>query len=324
MTAALHLAGTLVASTWAVRPLARARWVWRAPRTAILLWQMLALTWVLSAVGLVLALGLAPYDEPIPAALLRWGADLVAGRRAPGFSSPHHAAVVLGLLLTLAAPAALAASWLAVLRVRRRHRDVLALVAREDSAAPGALVVDHPLAVAYCLPGIPPVVVLSSGALRALTRDQVLAVLAHEQTHVRERHDLVLLPFTALRLLVPRVRLVDTALRAVALLVEMRADEGACARQDAGALAAALQRFGASSAHPPAGALAIADNAHTHDAETRGTDTHHTDPSGTDTAITARLMRMTGTAEPLPAALRWTLLATGLVMVSNPLSFMVF
>lgn len=295
MTAALHLLVTLALCTWAVRPLAGARWVWRAPRTGILLWQMLASTWVLSAVGLALAIGLAPYDAPIPAALLRWGRDL-----GPDSSLPHLLAVALGLLLALGFLAAVGSSWVAVLRLRKRHRDVLALVARKDSAAPGAVVLDHPHAVAYCLPGTPSVVVLSSGALRSLTRDQVLAVLAHEQTHARERHDLVLLPFSALRRIAPRVRLVDSALRAVALLVEMRADEGACRRQSPASLASALRRFSASATRPPPGALGVA-----------------------DTATTARLARMAGTP-PLPPPARWAVLATGLVMVSTPLSFLVF
>jgi Zn-dependent protease with chaperone function len=298
--AALHLLVTLAMCTWAVRPLAGARWVWRAPRTGILLWQMLALTWVLSAVGLVLAIGLAPYDAPIPAALLRWGGDVAGGELGPGSSFLHLVVVAFGLLLALAVLTAFTSSWVAVLRLRKRHRDVLALVAREDSAVPGALILDHPYEVAYCLPGMPSVVVLSSGALRSLTRDQVLAVLAHEQTHARERHDLVLLPFSALRRLIPGVRLADEAFQAVALLVEMRADEGACRHQSAASLASALRRFSSSAMQPPAGALGIA-----------------------DTAITARLVRMAGTP-PLPSPVRWALLVTGLVMVSTPLSFMVF
>jgi Zn-dependent protease with chaperone function len=298
--AALHLLVTLAMCTWAVRPLAGARWVWRAPRTGILLWQMLALTWVLSAVGLALAIGLAPYDAPIPAALLHWGSDLVRGDPGPGSSLPHLAAVAFGLLLALGFLAAVASSWVAVLRLRRRHRDVLALVAREDSAVPGALILDHPHAVAYCLPGTPSVVVLSSGALKSLSRDQVLAVLAHEQTHARERHDLVLLPFSALRRIAPGVRLVDSALQAVALLVEMRADEGACLHQSAESLASALRRFSTSALRPPSGALGVADS-----------------------ATTARLARMAGTP-PLPSPARWASLVFGLVMVSTPVSFMVF
>lgn len=296
MIAAAHLLATLLICSWAVRPLATARWVWRAPSTGIILWQMVGLTWVSSAVGLLLAIGLAPYDAPIPVALLRWCRDLPGGVPSAG----HSALVVAGLLATTGLVVTFAVSWFSVLRVRRRHRDVLALVAREDRALPGALIIEHPLAVAYCLPGMRGAVVLSSGALRALSRDEALAVLAHEQSHARERHDLVLLPFTALRRALPRLRLVTIAADAIALLVEMRADDGACRHQNASSLAAALRRFSTSPARPPAGALGVA-----------------------DTAVAARLSRI-GDGSPIRPALRWFALFSGLVVASTPLSFLVF
>jgi Zn-dependent protease with chaperone function len=297
MTAAVHLLITLVLCTVAVHPLAHARWVWRAPRTGILLWQMLALTWVLSVIMAVVAIGLAPYGTDIPAAF----AQLLAGAQRPaGFTVLHLTGVVAGFGLATALIVAFVLSWSGVLRTRRRHRDMLALVGREDPAAPGALVLDHPLAVAYCLPGLRAQVVVSSGAVEALTADQLAAVLAHEHTHARERHDLILLPFAALRRLTPRLRLVDVAVRAVALLVEMCADDRACRDRCPASLASALRRFSASSFSPPAGTLGI-----------------------TDAAVEARLQRINGRAAPLPVTVRWLVLATGLVLVSTPLSFFV-
>jgi Zn-dependent protease with chaperone function len=294
MNAALHLVITLVICVWAVRPLARARWVWRAPRVGILLWQMLALTSVLCAVGAFVAIGLAPYGKDIPAAFAQW-----LGSEAPNdFTTLHVVVLVTGFGLALALLAALAISWAGVLRTRRRHRQVLGLVARQDPAAPGALVLDHPLAVAYCLPGMRGRIVLSSGALRILAPNQVAAVLAHERIHVRERHDLVLLPFAALRRLLPRLRLVSLAAEAVALLVEMRADEGACQHQRPGSLATALSRFTAVS--PPPGALGVS-----------------------DAAVSARLTRIAENVAPLPLVARWLTVAAGLVLVSTPLSFLV-
>ncbi len=292
MNAALHLAATLVLCVAVASPLARARWVWRAPGTGILLWQMLGLSWALSAVGLLLALGLAPYDAPIPVALGRWVDDAVRGD-----VTPLSVLVVLGLLSALDLAIGLLWTWCSVLRVRRRHRDVLALVARRDDAAPGAFVLDHPHVVAYCVPGARSAVVLSSGALTALTRDQVDAVLGHEHAHGRERHDLVLLPFSALCAVLPKVRLVRSVARAVALLVEMRADESASLRHGSQPLAAALRRFG--STRPPEGALGAA-----------------------DVAVAARLDRLAG-LPPLPTALRWSALVGGVVLVSTPLSFLV-
>lgn len=284
MSAALHLLVTLAICTVAAPLLVRARWVWRAPGTGIALWQMLALTWVLSLAGLLIALGLDPYDAPIPQGLAGWAAHAEST-----VVSDHL--VLGGLGLLIAFTAAFLSSWYAVAKVRRRHRDILALVARTDAAAPGALVVDHPQAVAYCLPGLRSSVVLSTGALRSLSAVELRAVLAHERSHARERHDLVLLPFVALRGLAPRIA------DAVALLVEMRADDRACREHGPDALAAALGRF---TARPPAGALGVA-----------------------DAAVNVRLRRIAA-ASAAPSWLRWSALAGGLVLVSTPLSFLVF
>jgi hypothetical protein len=297
MSAILHLLVTLLICTGAVRPLAKARWVWRAPHTGIMLWQMLALTWVLCAIGAVVAIGLSPYGRDIPTAFRQWVGD---GDRPAGFTVLHLVMLVTGFALAMALVVAFALSWIGVLRMRRRHRQVLALVAREDPAAPGAVVLDHPLAVAYCLPGLRAQVVLSSGALQALTADQIAAVLAHEQTHARERHDLVLLPFAALRRLAPRIRLIDLAAQAVALLVEMRADDSACRNQCPGSLATALRQFSSVAVTPPAGTLGI-----------------------TDAAVEVRLLRISGQSSPLPMTLRWLVLTAGIMLVSTPLSFLV-
>lgn len=282
MSAALHLVVTLAICTVAAHFLVRARWVWRAPGTGIVLWQLLAATWVLSVAGGLITLGLDPYDAPIPQALAAWAAD-------PASAVAGDGLVIAGLLVLGAFAAALVWSWCAVSRVRRRHRDVLVLVSRQDDAAPGALVVDHPAAVAYCLPGTPSSIVLSTGALRSLSAPELSAVLAHEHSHARERHDLVLLPFVALRGFAPRVA------AAVALLVEMRADDQACREHSPEALTSALHRF---TAPPPAGALGA-------------------------TTEAVRLHRIAHRAA-VPAWLRWSSLVSGLVLVSTPLSFLVF
>lgn len=295
MNATLHLLVTLVLCTLLVRPLARARWVWRSPRTGILLWQMLLLTWMLCVVGAAFAVGLSPYGRDIPSALGRW----LGGDRPAGFTGLHVVVLVTGLALTAGVVGALGWSWVRVARVRRRHRDMLALVAREDRELPGVLILDHPLTVAYCLPGLRARVVFSSGALSALSARELSAVLAHEQTHARERHDLVLLPFAAMRQLLPSSRLVATAAEAVALLVEMRADEGACRVEGAGSLAHALRRFRHVAVSPPPGAIGIADG-----------------------GVDARLSRLSRGSDRLPLWLRWLVLVGGVVLVSTPLSFL--
>ena len=65
--------------------------------------------------------------------------------------------------------------------------------------------------------------------LDALEPAAVQAVLAHERAHLRERHDLVVLPFVAWGATAPFVRGMVCAQLAVAALVEMRADDVATA-----------------------------------------------------------------------------------------------
>ena len=131
-------------------------------------------------------------------------------------------------LLALLCWVLLAAS-VAALQARRRQRALLTLLAHGDPKVPGALVVDYPSAAAYCLPGLRSRsrIVVSVGALELLGRGELAAVLAHERAHLRERHDLVLLPFTALRRAFPRSATCTGAHRSVALLIEMLADDRA-------------------------------------------------------------------------------------------------
>ncbi|HYN97156.1 MAG TPA: M56 family metallopeptidase [Pilimelia sp.] len=251
MLYAAHFAGVLLACWLTARALGPARWVRHSPRTAIVCWQAVGLGIGLSAIGVPLAIALQPYGGGTATALLRLAGDV------PGWvgrgAAPAGAALGPGRWALLAAGLAVAAVLLGTTasclvrtaRVRRRHRALLALVARDDPAAPGALVLDHPGAAAYCLPGVRPRVVVSAGTLRLLDDSQLAAVLSHERAHAAERHDLVLLPFTALCRALPGVRWVRAALAAVALLVEMRADDSARRRHADGALVGALLRFAA-------------------------------------------------------------------------------
>ncbi len=119
---------------------------------------------------------------------------------------------------------------------------------------------DHPAAVAYCLPGRTPHIVVSAGARRMLTPAELAAVLAHERAHVRERHDLVVAPFQALRRLLPRSTTLTRVCATIELLVEMCADDKAARKHGREPLASALERFRVSGvAGTPAGALAVAD-----------------------------------------------------------------
>jgi bla regulator protein blaR1 len=264
------LAAVAMGSVLGASALAQASWTRRSPAAAILLWQALGLAGGLAAVGTLVSLGLPGNHLGVARSLLHLGAVFPgAAFRFPvafGVVSALPAMLLAFRLICLAAGVALLASlcWVliacaaAALQARRRQRALLALLAHGDPKVPGALVVDYPTAAAYCLPGLRSrIVVLSVGTLELLGRRELAAVLAHEHAHLRERHDLVLLPFMALRRAFPRSVMCADAHRAVALLVEMLADDRALRGRPARELVSALVRFGtAGTCAAPAGALA--------------------------------------------------------------------
>ena len=245
----LVLATLAVGLVPAAAELAAARWPRRSPAAAIMLWQAMGLGWGVAAIGTLAALGADPVGPGVAGgafAVLDNAARNVAREvRPPGFLAALR-------LLCLGASAALLAllCWVliaaagAVLRDRRRHRALLSLLAHGDPKVPGALVVDHPAAAAYCVPGLRSRIVISAGALDLLDQAELAAVLAHERAHLRERHDLVLLPFTALARAFPWSVLVQRSYASVALLVEMLADDHAARQRPARELVTALIRVG--------------------------------------------------------------------------------
>ncbi|WP_024875570.1 M56 family metallopeptidase [Saccharomonospora piscinae] len=273
--------------------LLRSRWTHAHPRPALVLWQISGLTFVVAAVGVLLGFGLAPFHRGFLPALL----DLPS--RWSELDVWHLAAVAAGLLL---------AGWLVVnqflsfrstARARARHRLLLQLVAQPNS---DAFVVDHPVAVAYCVPGRHPHIVVSAGARRLLSEVELAAVLAHERAHARERHDLVIAPFQALRRLLPRSQVLTRVSSTIELLVEMCADDRAARQHGREPLARALERFHASGpAGAPAGALAVA---------------------AADTPVQARIRRLRH-PERLAFPLVWPL-ACGLLLTALATSASIF
>ncbi len=279
----------LLACVVGMAALARARWTWHAPRMAILSWQGLGLGIGLALIGLPLSFGLAPYQAPVLSALPRFLTDLGQGRLPADLGAVRLAAIALGVAVAARLLWVTGASLVAALRTQRRHRQLLTLVGRADPAVPGALVLDHPHAAAYCLPGLRPTVVVSAGTLALLRGPELAAVLEHERAHATERHDLVLLPFTALRRALPVRRWLARVTEAVALLVEMRADDRARRRHPEAWLAAALHRFaGTPLASAPAGALGI----------TGAGEAAVSSALPLDPALAARLQRLTQRRRP--------------------------
>lgn len=262
---ALLLACLAIGTVPAAAALVSARWPHRSPAAAILLWQALGLSWGLAAVGTLAAAGAVPARFGITGGALTGAARAL---RDVSLNAGSHPGLVAALrLLSIAAGAALltllcwvlVAASAAVLRARHRQRALLSLLAHGDPKVPGALVVDHASAAAYCVPGLRSQIVISAGTLDLLDQAELAAVLDHERAHLRKRHDLVLLPFSALRRAFPRASLPQRAQCAVALLIEMLADDYARRHCPARELATALIRVGAQGAGAvPSGALAVA------------------------------------------------------------------
>jgi Zn-dependent protease with chaperone function len=293
MSGTALLAAIAVGTIAGAHGLSRARWPWRMPRTAIVLWQALGLAWGVASIGALVGFAVSPYGHGIAGGLRGAGAGAAAGR----LDFPHLVALLAGLALAAVLFIMQGCATYGVVRARRRHRALLNLVAHGEPSVPGALVVDHPAAAAYCVPGVrSSKVVVSAGTLALLDRAELAAVLAHERAHVRERHDLVLLPFTSLRQVFPRLGLVARSLGAVELLIEMTADDRAQRHRAPRELATALLRFAA--AHPadaPSGALAAVSADHI--------------------PVIARVNRLLDPVRPHPAARAVVLSAAALIAI---------
>lgn len=281
------------------RALAAARWPSRDPAGALLLWQAVGLAGGLALLGAGVVAGLAPLGESLPAALV--AAVVALPPSGSTAALPQFGSLAVWHWVVLAATGLVAARLLGMLalltfrtlRARRRHRELLDVLASPWPGARGARVLDHPLPVAYCLPGLRGSrLVVSAGALDVLPRDELAAVLAHERAHLAERHDLVVLPFVAWGATAPFVPGMARAQAAVAMLVEMRADDLARHRTGRDALSAALHAVGGSAA----GAALTSFSA----------------------ATSTRLARVVCTPAPLPAAGRLAVRAAALALVAVP------
>jgi Zn-dependent protease with chaperone function len=311
---AAFLAVVAIGSAFGASALLEASWPRRSPAAAILLWQALGLASGLAAVGTLIGLAMPASTMGVVRSVLRAGALLRTGDvfgltgtfGAQGgmptvIVAVRLACLAAGLVLLASLCWVLVAALAAALHARRRQRALLTLLAHGDPKVPGALVVDYPSAAAYCLPGLRSQIVVSVGTLELLGRGELAAVLAHERAHLRERHDLVLLPFTALRRAFPRSATCTGAHRSVALLVEMLADDRALRGRPTRELVSALVRFGTAGICPaPAGALAAAEG-----------------------EVAARVSRLLQPVRPLPTAAVLAICLAAALLVAAPITLLI-
>lgn len=281
------LAFLAVALAWPVPVfLSRAAWPARAPFAAMVLWQSIALAGGLSMIGAMLCYGLLTLGDNLLsglAGLLR----ILQGRQSLDTLGLVHAfALSAAALLSVHLVFTLWLSYYRIHRQRTRHRDLLQLLSSPSTDSPHTLVINSQAPVAYCLPGgARSVTVLSNGLLELLSPEELRAVLLHEQTHLTQRHHLLLWAFAAWRSALPWLPTSRLAQQAVSSLIEILADDVALRTVGKPTLVTAIALVASGPAQLPADKLLA------------GTG----DQIDTPATTSARLGRLLTPAPPLPA-----------------------
>jgi Zn-dependent protease with chaperone function len=243
------------ALTWLGPPmLARLTSTGASPRLALTVWltamALVGLAWIVTGAGLLLEILGIHIAKPE-----RFCVDMALGAGHLGWAG--------GAALDAVTAAASAVTIIVVLRVflaayrfwqrSREHAHTARLLGAPAYWAE-TVVVTSPVATAYCVAGRPDAIVVTTGALAALSDAELAAVLTHEQAHLRGRHPQLLILFRALATSMPRLPLFTRGFEHVGRLLEMRADDIAAQRHGRQALLGGLLRLAGAF---PAGATAV-------------------------------------------------------------------
>ena len=210
------------------RMLGLARWTARASLLAIV-------TYLVAGWSVIVALGLAGLTLAVHATALGGGLSHLIGacvhRLQATYGTPGGGTVA-GLGLTLAGAVATRTALTAMTHFRAagrqalRHAQTARLVGRPEPTL-GAVLVEHSQPAAYCVAGRQPTVILTTGAVQALDPGQLDAVLAHERAHLTGRHHRLVALARIGREVLPFLPLMRDAVKQVARLVELHADDAA-------------------------------------------------------------------------------------------------
>lgn len=257
MATALLLFGyALAAGTVGTSALHESGWVARSPRLAIVAWQALAASVLLAvgAAGLAMAVSLPHVGDDFASLLDLCAETLRVGYASPGGVAPAAFGAALFLALSGRMAWCVATSSTTDRRDRARRIRTLDLVGDPD-LLPGAVVLEHAEAYAFCVGGRAHRVVVTSGLLAVLSREELAAVLAHEDAHGRQRHHRALLLCSMLLgTLAPVLPGFRNGMSDVRLFLELRADDCARARVGTRPLLTALAQLACRPA--PGGTLA--------------------------------------------------------------------
>lgn len=240
--AAIALGLVAILLAWPVPALLPgARWAYRRPTLGLLVWQLVALVGGISMISSLVLLGAATFATDLPdAANGMW--RFVTNNELPEGSSVWSLLALSGaLFLTAHLLLNLLVTVVYAERERARHAQLINLLSEPMTDRPDMRLIDTRAPVAYCLPGaLKSITVLTAGLIDILDEDELLAVIEHERAHVRLRHDIVLILFTAWKVSLPWLPTARNASREVALLLEMHADDNALKSIDRGSLARAI------------------------------------------------------------------------------------
>ncbi|MFH7337779.1 M56 family metallopeptidase [Streptomyces sp. KHY 26] len=225
----------LTAAGPAPRALTRADWPEREPVVALWVWQCLVATVLLCALA-ALTLGTAAVFHTVRDHVFAPAPPAVTA--AYDLSAAPVWAAVLTLLLACGAAWTTAMLGRELVEARRsRGRARARLRERAPDLPAGLPVARGPMLVledeypdAWWMPGHPPQLVVTTGALHRLTGHQLDAVLTHERGHARAHHDWLLHLSTALATGFPRVPLFAHFRDQTHRLVELAADDTASRR----------------------------------------------------------------------------------------------
>jgi Zn-dependent protease with chaperone function len=247
LTAAVLFALYAAAAGKLAPAMLRGPWAAHSPRLAMTLWLVLPVSF-LAAIVLAVLGATAPFPLTWPAPQ-GGGRLLLAGPAVPGGRAIAFAGLLATAAVVLRTAGCVADELRRGWRDRRDHAALVAATGR-PGGEPDVAIVDHDPPGVYCLPGGRHQIVISAGALAALTPGQLCAVLTHERAHLRHRHHLILALAAALARAFPRVPLLSQARPQLAVLAEMAADDAAARRHRRDDLAVALVVLARAGARP--------------------------------------------------------------------------
>ncbi|GAB2873412.1 M56 family metallopeptidase [Streptomyces mayteni] len=255
----MNVAGALLAYATLIglaapRLLLRGTWSYRTPALAIAAWlaSLLSFTFAVALAAFHLAAPTEHLHAGLVSLLHSCGLAPAAGNPDPGIKD--KLAVALPAFVVLLLLGLFIAEVLRGRRLRSRHRYILDAVGRHSERW-RATILEHDQPAVYCLPGRRSRVVVSDGALRQLSTEQLAAVLEHERAHIAGRHHLVLAIAQAFARAFPWLPLARHAREQTALLLEMIADDRALRRHSHDVLATAMYEMAAGG--PPQGAFGV-------------------------------------------------------------------